>query len=106
MRAGQMKYKLHLLRPVVQVNTYGEQETTYASYRTIWAERVKWAGARSEEVAEHFADQTVQYRIRDAHPVKENWRVTQLGGYTYTVVAIEPNLNKGMLTLTCTRVNP
>ena len=37
--------------------------------------------------------------------MEENWRVQQVGGYLYTVVAIIPNLDRGYLTLQCDRVN-
>ena len=36
---------------------------------------------------------------------KEGWRVRQIGGYVYTVANIIPNLDRGMLTLQCVRVN-
>ena len=36
----------------------------------------------------------------------ETWRVKQLGGYEYTVTNIIPNIDRGMKTLICERVNP
>lgn len=105
MIAGRMKYKLTLLEPVKATNDYGEETTTYTETRTVHAERVKQSGNRSEEVGEHFPDYRVEFSIRDAHPVQENWRVQQLGGYLYTVTNIVPNLDKGFKTLICDRVN-
>lgn len=105
MRAGEMKYKLQLLKPSVVTNDFGEEKPSYEYIRTIWAERVKQSGVRSEEVGEHFPDYSVEFNIRDAHPVEENWRVQQLGGYLYTVTNIIPNLDRGMKTLKCERVN-
>ena len=105
MIAGRMKYKLTLLEPVKATNDYGEETTTYTEIRTVHAERVKQSGNRSEEVGEHFPDYRVEFNIRDAHPVQENWRVQQLGGYLYTVTNIVPNLDKGFKTLICDRVN-
>lgn len=105
MIAGRMKYRLTILEPQTVRNTYGEETTDYVATRTVHAERVKHSGKRSEEVNEHFPDYNVEFNIRDVHPVAENWRVQQLGGYLYTVTAIEPNLDKGMKTLICTRVN-
>lgn len=83
----------------------GAETVTYTKTRTVWAERVRATGNRSEEVGEHFPDYTVEFNIRDAHPVQENWRVQQLGGYLYTVTNIVPNLDKGYKTLLCERVN-
>ena len=100
-----MKYRLTLLEPQTVTTASGNEKTTYAAIRTVWAERVKATGRRSEEVGEHFPDYSVDYNIRDAHPVQENWRVQQLGGELYTVTNIIPNLDRGYKTLVCVRVN-
>lgn len=100
-----MKYKLTLLKPTAATNIYGEEANGYEPQRTVWAQRVKQSGYRSEEVGEHFPDYRAEYNIRDTHPVEENWRVKQLGGLLYTVVAVIPNIDRGMKTLVCERVN-
>lgn len=105
MIAGRMKYRLTLLEPKTVTNDFGEEATTYTETRTVHAERVKLSGSRSEEVGEHFPDYRTEFNIRDVHPVAENWRVQQLGGYLYTVTNIVPNLDKGYKTLICVRVN-
>lgn len=105
MRAGAMKYRLKLLQPVATTNDYGEEATTYQEIYTVWAERVKQSGNRSEEVGEHFPDYRAEFNVRNAHPIEENWRVQQLGGYLYTVTNIIPNIDRGMNTLICERVN-
>lgn len=105
MRAGALKYKLELLEPKRTTDRMGAEKVEYTKTRTVWAERVRVTGSRSEEVGEHFPDYTVEFNIRDAHPVQENWRVQQLGGYLYTVTNIVPNLEKGYKTLLCERVN-
>ena len=98
MRAGALKYRLILLRPTATADEYGAEATEYEQTRIVHAERVKQSGARSEEVGEHFAD----YRT---HEVAEHWRVRQVGGHLYTVTSIIPNIDRGMLTLVCERVN-
>ena len=105
MRAGAMKYKLELLKPTQTTDRMGAESTVYTPTRTVHAERVNTTGNRSEEVGEHFAAYSAHFNIRDAHPIAENWRVRQLGGYLYTVVAIVPNLDRGYNTLVCDRVN-
>ena len=105
MRAGAMKYRLLLMQPKASTNDFGEEATTYEPLAVIWAERVKQSGSRSNEVGEHFPDYRAEFNIRDAHRVKENWRVQQLGGYLYSVTNIIPNLDKGMKTIVCERVN-
>lgn len=105
MQAGRMRYKLTLMRPVSIIDDFGEETPEYEDFRTVAAERVKASGFRHDEVGEHFADYRVEWNIRDAHPVKENWRVKQAGGHEYTVMAIIPNRERGMLTLVTERVN-
>lgn len=100
-----MKYRLKLLQPTASTNEYGEETATYKETRTVWAQRVKQSGSRSEEVGEHFPDYRAEFNVRDAHPVKENWRVQQPGGYLYTVTNVIPNIDRGMNTLVCERVN-
>ena len=105
MRAGAMKYKLTLLEPQRTTDKMGAEAVQYIETSTVWAERVRVNGNRSEEVGEHFPNYATQYNIREAHTVAENWRVQELGGYLYTVVAILPNLDRGYKTLVCERVN-
>lgn len=105
MRAGALTTRLELLKPTLTTDRMGAEFTSYEVTRTVHAERVSQTGARSEEVGEHFSSRSVRYNIRDAHPVQENWRVRQVGGYVYTVVAILPNHSRGFNTLVCERVN-
>ncbi len=105
MQAGRLKYKLQLLEPTRTTDRMGAEDTIYNPIRTINAERAKIAGNRSEEVGEHFADYRTEFNIRNTHTVAENWRVRQLGGHLYTVLAIVPNLDRGYNTLICDRVN-
>ena len=100
-----MKYRLELLKPERATDHMGAETVAYTPTRTVWAERVRTSGRRSEEAGEHFPDYSVEFNIRDAHPVGENWRVRQLGGHLYTVTNILPNLDRGYKTLLCERVN-
>ncbi len=100
-----MKYKLRLLRPETKADKFRSEKTVYVPTATVWAERVKFTGARREELGEHFPDYSAEFNIRDAHEIDENWRVEQLGGHEYTVTNIVPNIDRGMLTLKCERVN-
>ncbi|MDO5395649.1 MAG: phage head closure protein [Bacteroidales bacterium] len=101
-----MKYKLVLLRPSGAVDDFGDDKSEeFTAVRTVNAERVRISGSRSMEVGENLPDYRAEFRIRDAHPVRENWRVQQLGGNLYTVTNIIPNLDRGMLTLVCDLVN-
>ncbi len=105
MIAGRMKYKLVLLQPVETENDFGERKVSYVQTVTVHAERVKTNGRRSDEVGEHFPDYSAEFNIRDAHTIEENWRVQQMGGHLYTVTNVIPNIDRGMKTLICDRVN-
>lgn len=100
-----MKYRLEIQQPTVTKDKYGAENTVYTTVRIVHAERVKTSGARSEEMGEHFPDYSAQFNVRYEHPIEENWRVKQLGGYLYTVTNIVPNIDRGMKTLICARVN-
>lgn len=107
MIAGRMKYKLRILKPVIEENGFGESKTEFAATVTVWAERVKLTGSRADEVGEHFPDYRCEFNIRANHAIRENWRVTDLStGYDYTVTNIIPNIDRGFKTLVCDRINP
>lgn len=105
MYAGGMKYHIQILKPETEENDFGESQVRYKACCTVWAQRVKLSGNRSEEVQEHFPDYRAEFNIRLGHVVKANWRVKQLGGDLYTVTNVIPNLDKGYTTLICDKVN-
>ena len=105
MRPGRMKTRLRLLRPVVTTDGFGSENTAYEEVKTIHAERRKMTGSYREELGEMFPGYTVEFNIRDAHKVAEQWRVEEAGGHLYTVCNIIPDRDNGMLTLRCERVN-
>lgn len=106
MIAGRLRYKLKVFEPVCDADAFGAEVQGFRERSTIHAERVKISGRRSLEVGEFFPDYHVEFNIRYSQPVKENWRVEQIGGYLYTVTNVIPNIERGMKTLICERVNP
>lgn len=105
MIAGRMKYRLRILKPVTTTGRFGEKSSQWVETATVHAERVKMSGRRTMQDSEVFPDYTVEFNIRDRHEIHENWRVEQLGGNTYSVAAIIPNLDRGYMTLVCDRLN-
>lgn len=105
MKAGPLKYRLSLLKPVVVANGYGEEVVTYVETRTVHAGRTKMSGSWGVTVGEKFPDYNTEWDIREEHEVEENWRVKELAGYLYTVKNIIPNPDRQMKTLVCERVN-
>lgn len=101
-----MRYMLELLKPVTtEGKRSGSERRSYEKFRTVHAERVRVVSSYRQEAGESFPDYNVRYNIRDAHPVKEQWQVREVGGCLYTVTNIEYNKNAGMQTLVCERVN-
>ena len=105
MIAGRLTYRLRLLRPVRTQSATGAPKSSFVDAGVAYAERVKMNGGSSEREKDTFSDYRVEWNIRDAHEVKETWRVEELGGYLYEVVNVIPNKERGMLTLVTNRVN-
>lgn len=105
MISGRLTSHLEVFEPVAVLNRFGEESVEYVHRKIIRAERVRMTGRRSDEAGEHFADYRAEFNIRYQHVIGENWRVREVRGYEYTVVAIVPNRDKAMTTLVCERVN-
>lgn len=105
MRAGALKQRAEILRPVTDVGPYGDERQTWRRVRVVRAERAKISAFRTDEAGEHFPDFRTEFNIRDAHPVEANWRLRQLGGELYTVLAVVPNPDRGFNRVICEKVN-
>lgn len=105
MRAGGMKARLQLLRPVTTTNAYGEDVVVWQEAALVHAERAKLSGRAAERVAEHWHDYSALFLIRSGHAVEEGWRARQVGGTLYHIAAVEPNPERGYNALVCDRVN-
>ena len=105
MKAGRLTSKLRVMRPDPTTNQYGEESTEWEDAGTVWAERRRLTGNRSEEVGEHFADYRAEFNVRSAHHIEEGWRVEHLGGKLYEVTNVIPNTARDYQTLVCERVN-
>lgn len=105
MRAGELREKLELLKPIMVVDEYGAEKKEYKSCGVIHAQRVKQKGYYAVVGGERFPDYKVEFYIRGGHSVAENWRIRHIGGYLYDVLNIVPTIERGMKTLICDRVN-
>lgn len=106
MQAGRLKYRLRLLMPIISASEFGSAaKKEYKEVATVYAERVKFSGQRREEAGAPFADYRAEFNVHYSDKVKAGWRAEQLGGHNYMVVSTVPNLDRGMLTLICERVN-
>lgn len=107
MIAGKLKYLIELQRPEHQTGAFGSisAKPDFVPTRRVRAGRVKLSGQSRMSAYERFSDFNAIYEIRDAHTVDNGWRVQEIGGHLYTVCAVEPNRERGMLILICKRVN-
>lgn len=106
MIAGSLTYRVELLQPVYDENAFGEGTVTYRHSVTARAERVTMTGRQINEVGEHFAALSAQFRVRSAHKVEEHWRLRVVGtGELFAITAVIPNFRRGFFTLICERVN-
>lgn len=105
MQAGRMRYMLELFEPVRVTDRFGSESVEWTSRGKVHAERARLSGRRSDEVDERFGDYSVDFNIRYRHEVDEHWRVRLLGEHLYEVAAVIPNIDSGMKTLKCERVN-
>lgn len=105
MQAGRMRYMLELFEPVRVTDRFGSETVEWVSRGKVHAERVRQAGRLSQEADERFGDYSVDFNIRYQHAIDEHWRVRLLGEHLYEVTAVIPNIDRGMKTVKCERVN-
>lgn len=105
MRAGRIRTRITLKRPLSVTGRSGATKVTWEATDTVWAERVRLTGNSVIEAAEEFPDYRADFNIRSAHEVAEKWQVEEKGGYLYIVENIIPNPMKGYKTLQCVRYN-
>ncbi|WP_303745040.1 phage head closure protein [uncultured Duncaniella sp.] len=82
----------------------GEARRVWEELPEIRAERVKYTARHVYNSAELVVGVDAVFHIRYAHPVRDGWRVRERGGDIYDVV-VEPNREKQLKLLRCTKVN-
>lgn len=105
MRAGELTERVEILRPERATAGSGSKTADWQP-QGIWSAQLRGArGWRRDEVGEHFPDHSATFLVRASAPTGENWRLRHIGGYLYTITAVETSRRLGMKTLTCERVN-
>lgn len=82
----------------------GEACRSWVELREIRAERVRYAARHVYNSAELVVGIDAVFHVRIQHPVEDGWRVRERNGETYDVV-VEPNTEKQLKLLRCTKVN-
>ncbi|POF88216.1 phage head closure protein [Pseudomonas putida] len=108
MRAGPMRHRCILAKPVRVQNSTGGFKETWPPLAEVWAE-VTMPTGRVTPVAEQLnATVTAEIRIRPRKDIAAGWRVIEKRtGITYKVEAALLNNERDMLRLLCSSVpNP
>lgn len=105
MEAGRLTYFLTPLRLEVVTNPLtGAVSQRWAEQREIRAERAKITAKAVTRGVEGFVNVDAVYYVRWQHRIEDGWRVRDRDGIIYDVV-VEPNREKGLRLLKCTKVN-
>lgn len=105
MKAGRLNYFLtpKRLQTVTNPET-GETRREWTEEKEIRAERVKItakAMMKGPELIQHI---DAAFYVRFAHPIADGWRVKDREGIIYDV-NVEPNREKGLKLLKCSKIN-
>lgn len=105
MEAGPLNTFLKLRRIVVETSpSTGEVTRRWEDVREVRAQRVKFVAKAVTRGSEAFVQADAVFYIRIQHHIEDGWRVIDRSGTEYDVV-VEPNREKGLNLLKCTKVN-
>lgn len=105
MTAGRLNYFLTPLRLERSYNPItGETTSHWAEKPEIRAERVKFTAKAVYRGVESLIAADAVYLVRYRHEISDGWRVRDREGTVYNVV-VEPNREKDLKLLKCTKVN-
>lgn len=106
MRAGPMRHRCALFKPVLAKNKTGGYDTTWVEAGQVWAE-IAIPSGRLAPVAEQIkAIITAEIRVRPRSDLKAGCRLVEKG-VTYLIEAALPDNDLSMLRLLCSNVpNP
>lgn len=105
MNAGSLTYRLVAIEYVTTEDPLtGEKISEWIDRFTMRAERIKLTGKAVVRGSESVIEADAAYYVRIQHPIKDGWRVRELGGDLYDVV-VEPNREKQLKILKCKKVN-
>lgn len=105
MNAGTLAYFLDCFRlETVTDPVTGETTREWTEAGTVRADRIKLNGRAVMSGRESTVKADAAYYVRIQHHITDGWRVRERGGYLYDVT-VEPNRQKGLKLLKCTKVN-
>lgn len=104
MKAGLLKEKVYIYKPLVTKTDFGDTKVTYELSYTTRAGVLWNSGSRENENNEIFFAQNKTFIIRRYVPITEQCRIKYENKY-YRVLSIEPNKKYHNLTVETTLIN-
>lgn len=105
MMAGKLNRRVTIQSATVAQDENGEPIQTWATFKTVWAERKDVRGAERFDADQRLAIRTATFRIRWLESVSEHMRVID-AGTIYDVKGIAEERRQGWLELSCESINP
>lgn len=87
MLAGRLDRKITLQKPTTTTDEYGEEETTWDDFRSVWADIQKQSGREMFEAGK-LAEVEIVFKIRYLSEITPEWRI-QYDGKDFDITHIK-----------------
>ena len=104
MKAGNLKEKIEIYKPVATKTDFGNNRITYELHYTTRCMVRHDSGNKEETNGEIFHSKNKMFIVRYYVPVQENMRIKYEGDF-YSIQSIIPNKYYNNLEMYCTLVN-
>lgn len=104
MKAGNLREKIEIYKPVATKTEYGNNRIDYELHYTTRCMVRHDSGNVQETNGEIFHSKSKMFIVRYYVPIRENMRILYDGSY-YSIDSIVPNKYYNNLEITCTLVN-
>lgn len=104
MKAGLLKEKISIYKPIVTKSDHGAQKLTYDLYYTTRSHVIHNSGSRDNESGEIFYSNSKTFIVRHYVPVNEHMQV-EYNGKRYKIISIVPNKWYGNLEIYAEAIN-
>jgi len=92
--AGDLKDRCSLLQPTYTSNGRGGQDTTFATYATVWCKATPSSNSRELVEAQITYYDAFHFTIRKSEvPIKSDWHI-DFNGRTYTIHTVDDIENR------------
>lgn len=75
MNIGELKHKIEILRPVIEINENGFEVQSYETYKTLWAKITNLHGKEYFEAASVQQEKTVKFTVRAVKGIDETMKI-------------------------------